>query len=209
MENQQRMKKNLGFATATSLVVGCVIGALACLYSLSGEFDLLTDLGVFSCWIFYTLTFACVIRLRRIHPDWQRTYRVPLYPVIPVLAILGGLYVIVSQLCLSGTRATVMALCSVGITLAELEFGVYNSARPQQNQLALMAFLARIEVMPFDADAAGAYGMIRADLTRKGRQIGANDLLIAAHAKALGLTLVTNNTREFERVEGLKLENWV
>ena len=99
--------------------------------------------------------------------------------------------------------------CISSITLAELEFGVYNSARPQQNQLALMAFLARIEVMPFDAYAAGAYGMIRADLTRKGRQIGANDLLIAAHAKALGLTLVTNNTREFERVEGLKLENWV
>lgn len=97
-----------------------LIGALACLYSLSGEFDLLTDLGVFSCWIFYTLTFACVIRLRRIHPDWERTYRVPLYPVIPALAILGGLYVIVSQLCLSGTRAMVMALCSVGVTLAGL-----------------------------------------------------------------------------------------
>lgn len=97
-----------------------LIGALACLYSLSGEFDLLTDLGVFSCWIFYTLTFACVIRLRRTHPEWQRAYRVPLYPAIPILAIAGGLFVIVSQLCLSGTRATVMALCSVGITLVGL-----------------------------------------------------------------------------------------
>ena len=99
--------------------------------------------------------------------------------------------------------------CISSITLAELEFGVYNSARPEQNQLALMTFLARIEVIPFDADAAREYGMIRADLTKKGNLIGANDLLIAAHARALDLTLVTNNTREFERVDGLKLENWV
>lgn len=99
--------------------------------------------------------------------------------------------------------------CISAITLAELEYGVYNSARPEQNQLALMTFLARIEVVPFDSDAAREYGVIRADLTRRGNLIGANDLLIAAHARALGLILVTNNTREFERVEGLKLENWV
>ena len=104
-----------------------LIGALACLYSLSGEFDLLTDLGVFSCWIFYTLTFACVIRLRRLHPDWERSYKVPLYPVIPLLAIGSGLFVIVSQLCLSGTRATTMALCSVGITLIGLP--VYHAVK--------------------------------------------------------------------------------
>lgn len=97
-----------------------LIGALACVYSLSGEFDLLTDLGVFSCWIFYTLTFACVIRLRRIHPEWERKYRVPLYPVIPALAIASGLFVIVSQLFLSGTNATIMALCSAAITLIGL-----------------------------------------------------------------------------------------
>lgn len=99
-------------------------------------------------------------------------------------------------------------MCVSAVTLAELEFGVYNSARPEQNQLALMTFLSRIEVVPFDADAAAEYGVIRADLTRKGQLIGANDLLIAAHAKALGLILVTNNTREFDRVEGLKVENW-
>jgi len=99
--------------------------------------------------------------------------------------------------------------CISSITLAELEFGVYNSARPEQNQLALMTFLARIEVIPFGADAAREYGAIRAALTKKGRLIGANDLLISAHAKALGLTLVTNNTREFQRVEGLMLEDWV
>ena len=104
-----------------------LVGALACLYSLSGEFDLLTDLGVFSCWIFYTLTFACVIRLRRIHPEWERRYRVPLYPVVPALAILSGLFVILSQLFLSGARARIMALCSVGITLAGLP--VYYAVR--------------------------------------------------------------------------------
>ena len=97
-----------------------LVGVLACLYSLSGEFDLLTDLGTFACWIFYTLTFCCVIRLRRTHPEWERKYKVPLYPVIPALAILSGLYVMVSQLFLSGTRATVMCLCSVGITLLGL-----------------------------------------------------------------------------------------
>jgi len=99
--------------------------------------------------------------------------------------------------------------CISSITLAELEFGVYNSARPEQNQLALLTFLARIEVVPFETDAAREYGIIRADLTRKDNLIGANDLLIATRAKALGLTLVTNNTRQFKRVDGLKLENWV
>ena len=99
-------------------------------------------------------------------------------------------------------------ICISSITLAELEYGVYNSAKPEQNQFALMTFLAGIIVVPFDSDAAREYGVIRAGLKRKGTLIGANDLLIAAHAKSLGLTLVTNNTREFERVEGLKLENW-
>ena len=107
-----------------------LVGFLACLYSLSGEFDLLTDLGVFSCWIFYTLTFACVIRLRRIHPEWERKYKVPLYPVIPALAILSGLFVIFSQLFLSGTRSAVMALCSVGITLVGLP--VYYAVRKRR-----------------------------------------------------------------------------
>ena len=97
-----------------------LIGTLACLYSLSGEFDLLTDLGVFSCWVFYTLTFACTIRLRHTHPEWERSYRVPLYPVIPLLAIGSGLFVIASQLFLSGTGALIMSLVSVGITLAGL-----------------------------------------------------------------------------------------
>ena len=100
-------------------------------------------------------------------------------------------------------------MCISSITMAELEYGVYNSSKPEQNRLALMTFLSGIEVVPFDAVAAMVYGSIRADLTKKGTLIGANDMLIAAHAKALGLTLVTNNTREFNRVEGLKIENWV
>ena len=100
-------------------------------------------------------------------------------------------------------------MCVSAITMAELEFDVCNSSRPDQNRMALLLFLSRISVIPFDADAAREYGMIRADLTKKGTLIGANDLLIAAHARSLGLTLVTNNTREFDRVENLRVENWV
>ena len=99
-------------------------------------------------------------------------------------------------------------LCISSITLAELEYGVCNSSRPEQNRLALMLFLSNIEVMPFDSDAARSYGEIRYDLKTKGKLIGANDLLIAAHARALGYTLITDNTKEFERVEGLLLDNW-
>ena len=99
-------------------------------------------------------------------------------------------------------------LCVSVITLAELEYGVFNSSNPERNQLALTLFLANIEVVPFNDDAAVEYGRIRADLKRKGTPIGANDLMIAAHAKSLGVTLVTNNTREFERVEELMLEDW-
>ena len=99
-------------------------------------------------------------------------------------------------------------MCVSAITMAELEFGACNSSNPDQNRLALTAFLARFAILPFDVNAAREYGVIRADLTRKGALIGANDLLIAAHAKSLGLTLITNNTREFDRVEGLRVENW-
>lgn len=97
-----------------------LIGFLACLYSLIGQFNLLTDLAVFSCWIFYTLTFACVIVLRKKQPDAERKYKVPLYPVIPILAIASGLYVVISQLFLSGTKATMMSLASIAITLVGL-----------------------------------------------------------------------------------------
>ena len=99
-------------------------------------------------------------------------------------------------------------LCISAVTLAELEYGVANSSNPEYNQLALLLFLSGIEVLPFDADAAMQYGNIRKELKDEGNLIGANDLLIAAHAKARDLILVTNNTKEFERVHGLKLVNW-
>ena len=95
------------------------------------------------------------------------------------------------------------------ITLAELEHGVAASAYPEKNALALMQFLAIAQCLPFSHHAATEYGKIRADLQRRGKPIGALDMLIAAHAKSEGLTLVTNNTREFARVNGLTLEDWV
>ena len=100
-------------------------------------------------------------------------------------------------------------LCISVITMAELEYGIFRSSKPDQNRQALLMLLSRIQIIPFDIDAAKEYGRIRDDLTKKGTLIGANDLLIAAHACAMGLTLITNNIREFERVEGLKTENWV
>ncbi len=100
-------------------------------------------------------------------------------------------------------------LCISSITMAELEYGVYNSSDPARNQMALIMFLSGIAIMPFDVEAAKVYGAIRASLKKSGALIGANDMLIAAHAKALGLVLVTNNAREFERVDGLRIENWV
>ena len=110
-------KLNGNLVPANSITL---IGFLACLYSLIGQFNLLTDLAVFSCWIFYTLTFYCVIVLRKKMPDAERKYKVPMYPLIPLLAIASGLYVVVSQLFLSGSRATIMSLASIGITLLGL-----------------------------------------------------------------------------------------
>ncbi len=81
---------------------------------------MLTDLAVFSCWIFYTLTFVCVIKLRRTHPELERKYKVPLYPVIPILAILSGVYVMVSQLFMAGSTARLLSVGSICITLVGL-----------------------------------------------------------------------------------------
>ena len=99
-------------------------------------------------------------------------------------------------------------ICISSITMAELEYGVHNSSKPEQNRTALMMFLSEITILPFDSDASFEYGKIRYDLKSKGILIGGNDLLIAAHAKSLGLTLVTHNTREFSRVEVLSIEDW-
>ena len=94
------------------------------------------------------------------------------------------------------------------ITAAELAFGVAKSGS-HRNREALEKFLAPLEVLPFDVSAMQAYGPLRAELQRRGPPIGALDMLIAAHALALGATLVTNNLDEFQRVPGLACENWV
>ena len=95
------------------------------------------------------------------------------------------------------------------ITLSELNYGVMKSALPEKNKLALAQFLVPLEILPFNEDAATAYGRIRADLENKGTPIGPLDTLIAAHALSLDQTLVTNNEKEFTRVTSLKIENWV
>lgn len=99
-------------------------------------------------------------------------------------------------------------VCMSVVTKAELLYGVEVSPRRAHDAAALAAFLPYVDAVPLDEDAAVHYAEIRADLKRRGAMIGANDLLIAAHARALDLTLVTNNTAEFERVDGLTLENW-
>ena len=94
------------------------------------------------------------------------------------------------------------------ITQAELEYGVSKSKNPVKNALALAKFLSVIRVIDFNTEAAQAYGDIRADLEQKGKLIGLMDMLIAGHAKSKGFIIITNNIREFERVERLNLENW-
>lgn len=100
-------------------------------------------------------------------------------------------------------------ICISSVTLAELRFGVEKSLYPERNTVALSQFLVPLNVLPFDDTAAVEYGRICAFLQRKGAPIGTMDMLIAAHAKTVGIPLVTNNTKEFERVPDLLLENWV
>lgn len=95
------------------------------------------------------------------------------------------------------------------ITVAELIHGAEKSEFPARNLAVVEDFFSRLAVLPYTAEAAWHYGSIRATLERDGQPIGVNDLHIAGHARSLGLTLVTNNLREFERVPGLLLENWV
>ena len=93
------------------------------------------------------------------------------------------------------------------VVAAELAYGVAKSGS-DRNRSALEMFLAPLEIMPFDETAFWAYGKLRADLERRGEPIGALDTMIAAHAVSLNAVLITNNMREFARVEGLRLENW-
>ena len=95
------------------------------------------------------------------------------------------------------------------ITLSELLHGAEKSAKVAQNLAAVEEFASLLEVLPYTAKAAQHYGAIRTSLEKVGRPIGVNDLHIAAHARSEGLTLITNNLGEFERVPGLFTENWV
>ena len=94
------------------------------------------------------------------------------------------------------------------ITLAELQHGAEKSSNPAANLAVVEDLCSRLEVLPYGAKAAQHYGSIRATLEKQGQAIGVNDLHIAAHARSEGLTLVSNNLREFERVPALQFENW-
>lgn len=100
------------------------------------------------------------------------------------------------------------AVCTSIVVAAELRYGAAKR-RSTRLMRAVEGLLARIEVLPLDTPSDASYAELRADLEARGEPIGPNDLLIAAHALTLGITLVTGNTREFERVRGLKIENWL
>jgi tRNA(fMet)-specific endonuclease VapC len=95
------------------------------------------------------------------------------------------------------------------ITIAELVYGAQKSNQVEQNMAALDQFLLPLEIADFDQNAVIVYGYIRKQLENKGTPIGSMDMLIAAHALSLDITLVTNNTREFKRIQNLKLEDWM
>jgi len=108
-------------------------------------------------------------------------------------------------------RLRAYSLGDVGIsaiTYAELRFGVENSAGTEENLERLERFVLPLEAVPFDAEAGRWYGRVRTQMQRAGLPIGGNDFLLAAHALSLGVTLVTGNVHEFERVKGLHVERW-
>lgn len=100
-------------------------------------------------------------------------------------------------------------MCISSITEAELVHGAEKSQCREHNLRVVADFVSRLEVLPYDSHAAAHYGDIRATLERQGQPIGVNDVHIAGHARSQGLIVVTNNVKEFERVDGLRLENWI
>ena len=106
------------------------------------------------------------------------------------------------------TREYSGGLAISAITEVELWYGIENSVAPERNSIVLHSFLLTVYTLPFDTLAAAEYGRVRAALKKAGTPIGGRDTLIAAHAKSLGMTLVTNNTKEFGRVNGLAIEDW-
>ena len=99
-------------------------------------------------------------------------------------------------------------MCISAVTLGELIYGAERSSQPERNLADIEGMVARLEVVPFEAHASVHFGQLRAELYRAGKPIGPYDMMIAGHARALGLILVTNNMKEFERVSGLRIENW-
>ena len=105
-------------------------------------------------------------------------------------------------------RSSPRDLCVSSVVVAELRYGADRSSSRDRNHRRLDILTAEIPCVDFDLVAATTYGRVRAALEARGSPIGANDMLIAAHALALGVVLVTDNVREFERVEGLEIDNW-
>jgi len=100
-------------------------------------------------------------------------------------------------------------LCISSITLGELHYGAEKSVRRADNLTAIEHFVARLDVLPFAAKAAAHYGQVRAELERAGTPCGPHDMQIGGHARSEGLIVVTNNLREFSRIPGIRVENWV
>jgi len=99
-------------------------------------------------------------------------------------------------------------LCISSVSLMELIYGAEKSAHPEKNLAVVEGFAARLEVLSYDEAAANHTGQLRAELARSGTPIGPYDQLIAGHARSRGLIIVTNNRREFDRVPGLRVEDW-
>jgi tRNA(fMet)-specific endonuclease VapC len=99
-------------------------------------------------------------------------------------------------------------MCLSSISLGELIFGAEKSAKVESNLTIIEGLAARLHVESFDAQAAMHFGQLRAELSKSGKLIGPYDMLIAGHARSMGLILVSNNLKEFDRVPGLRIENW-
>ena len=105
------------------------MAALSALYALSGQLNLLSDLSMFAVWSFYVLTFIGVMKLRKTHPDLHRPYKVPLYPIIPIIAIVSGLFVVFNQLFLAGPKNTIISIGGVIVTLIGLPVYSYMNKK--------------------------------------------------------------------------------
>jgi len=100
-------------------------------------------------------------------------------------------------------------MCISSVSLGELIYGAERSSQTERNLADINGLIARMEVAPFEERASEHFGQLRAELYKAGQPIGPYDMMIAGHARSMGLILVTNNTREFERVPGLRVENWL